>query len=282
MGEAIMQQKEGHFKGTDNFNLYWRCWLPDGDAKAVILIAHGLGEHVSRYGNLVNKVVPLGYAVYGLDHQGHGKSEGQRVYVKRFQTYLNDLHMLYKIAHAEYPTKKVFLYGHSMGGLIATVYALQHQQDLVGLVISAPALKPGEGISPAIIAMARFLSTITPRMGVQALDSSYISQDKAVVEAYDKDPLVYRGKITARLGSELFSTMKTVDPQLQSIVVPLLILQGTEDKLVNQDGARALYEKAGSKDKTLKIYEGFYHEVHNEPGKDRVFTDMGLWLADHT
>ncbi|MBN1690586.1 MAG: lysophospholipase [Dehalococcoidia bacterium] len=277
-----MNQKEGHFKGTDNFNLYWRCWLPDGQVKAVILVAHGLGEHISRYNNLVNKVVPLGYAVYGLDHRGHGKSEGQRVYIDRFQTYLKDLNLLYQMAHKDNPDKKIFLYGHSMGGLIATVYALQYQNDLVGLVISAPALKPGESISPAIIAMARFLSAVTPKLGVQALDSTYISKDKSVVEAYDKDPLVYRGKVTARLGSELFSTMKAVDSKLQSIVIPLLILQGSEDKMVNQEGAKALFEKAGSKDKTLKIYEGFYHEVHNEPGKDRVFTDMGMWLADHT
>ena len=277
-----MQKKEGHFKGTDNFNLYWRCWLPDGEAKAVILVAHGLGEHISRYTNLVNKVVPLGYAVYGLDHRGHGKSEGQRVYIDRFQSYLKDLNTLYQMAHKDYPDKKIFLYGHSMGGLIATVYALQYQNDLVGLVISAPALKPGESISPAIIAMAGFLSAVTPKLGVQALDSTYISKDKAVVEAYDKDPLVYRGKVTARLGSELFTTMKAVDSKLQSIVIPLLILQGSEDKMVNQEGAKALYAKAGSKDKTLKIYEGFYHEVHNEPGKDRVFTDMGMWLADHT
>ncbi|MDD5647846.1 MAG: lysophospholipase, partial [Dehalococcoidia bacterium] len=270
-----MQQKEGHFKGTDNFNLYWRCWLPDGEAKAVILVAHGLGEHISRYTNLVNKVVPLGYAVYGLDHRGHGKSEGQRVYIDRFQSYLKDLNTLYQMAHKDYPDKKIFLYGHSMGGLIATVYALQYQNDLVGLVISAPALKPGESISPAIIAMAGFLSAVTPKLGVQALDSTYISKDKAVVEAYDKDPLVYRGKVTARLGSELFTTMKAVDSKLQSIVIPLLILQGSEDKMVNQEGAKALYAKAGSKDKTLKIYDGFYHEVHNEPGKDRVFTDMG-------
>ncbi len=277
-----MQQKEGNFKGTANFNLYWKCWLPDGEVKAVILVAHGLGEHISRYHNLVNKVVPLGYAIYGLDHRGHGKSEGQRVYIDRFQSYLKDLHTLYQMAHKDHPGKKVFLYGHSMGGLIATAYALQHQNDLVGLVISAPALKPGEGISPAVIAVARVLSAVTPRMGVQALDSSYISQDKSVVEAYDKDPLVFRGKITARLGSELFSTMKAVEPHLQSITIPLLILQGTEDKLVNQEGAKSLYAKAGSKDKTLKIYEGFYHEVHNEPGKDRVFSDMGVWLADRT
>jgi len=129
--------------------------------------------------------------------------------------------------------------------------------------------------------MARILSAITPKLGVQALDSTYLSHDKAVVEAYDKDPLVYRGKITARLGSELFTAMKAMGSQMQFITLPLLILQGSEDKLVNQDGAKTLYEKAGSKDKTLKIYEGFYHEVHNEPGNARVFADIEAWLASH-
>jgi len=276
-----MQQKEGNFKGTGNFNLYWRCWLPDGQVKAIILVAHGLGEHISRYNNLANNVVPLGYAVYGLDHQGHGKSEGTRVFVERFQVYLDDLYTLYSMVSKDNPGKKMVLYGHSMGGLIAVDYAVKHQQDLAGLVISAPALKPGESITAATIAMARILSAITPKLGVQALDSTYLSHDKAVVEAYDKDPLVYRGKITARLGSELFTAMKAMGSQMQFITLPLLILQGSEDKLVNQDGAKTLYEKAGSKDKTLKIYEGFYHEVHNEPGNARVFADLEAWLASH-
>ena len=276
-----MQQKEGIFKGSGNFNLYWRCWLPDGQVKAIILVAHGLGEHISRYNNLANNVVPLGYAVYGLDHQGHGKSEGTRVFVERFQVYLDDLYTLYSMVSKDNPGKKMVLYGHSMGGLIAVDYAVKHQQDLAGLVISAPALKPGESITAATIAMARILSAITPKLGVQALDSTYLSHDKTVVEAYDKDPLVYRGKITARLGSELFTAMKAMDSQMQFITLPLLILQGSEDKLVNQDGAKTLYEKAGSKDKTLKIYEGFYHEVHNEPGNARVFADIETWLASH-
>jgi len=276
-----MQQKEGNFKGSGDFNLYWRCWLPDGQVKAIILVAHGLGEHISRYNNLANNVVPLGYAVYGLDHQGHGKSEGTRVFVERFQVYLDDLYTLFNMVSKDNPGKKMILYGHSMGGLIAVDYAVKHQQDLAGLVISAPALKPGESITAATIAMARILSAITPKLGVQALDSTYLSHDKAVVEAYDKDPLVYRGKITARLGSELFTAMKAMGSQMQFITLPLLILQGSEDKLVNQDGAKTLYEKAGSKDKTLKIYEGFYHEVHNEPGNARVFADIEAWLASH-
>ena len=277
-----MKQKEGNFKGTGNFNLYWKCWLPEGQVKAVILVAHGLGEHINRYTNLVNNVVPLGYAVYGVDHQGHGKSEGIRVFVDRFQTYINDFKTFTDMVRKENAGKKTVLYGHSMGGLIAVCYALQYQSDLDGLIISAPAIKAGESITPATITLARILSVVAPKLGVQALDSNFLSHDKAVVEAYDNDPLVYRGKITARLGSEMFSTMAKVEAQLPSITLPLLILQGSEDKLVNEAGARMLYEKAGSKDKTLKIYEGFYHEVHNEPGNARVFADIEDWLGKHT
>lgn len=276
-----MQQKEGQFKGSQNFTLYWRCWLPDGQPRAVVLVAHGLGEHISRYDNLVNHIVPRGYAVYGLDHQGHGKSEGQRIYVDRFQIYLDDLKTFFDMVRKENPNLKIFLLGHSMGGLIATAYTLQHQQELAGLIVSAPLLKPGDSVSGGTIMAARILSALAPRMGVQALDSTYLSRDRSVVEAYDKDPLVYRGKVTARLGSELFSTMAKVEPQMPSITLPLLIMQGTADKLVSREGSKLLFAKAGSKDKTLKLYEGFYHEIFNEKERDQVFADLDPWLDSH-
>jgi len=276
-----MQQKEGYFQGTGNFKLYWRCWLPDGKPKAVILVAHGLGEHISRYNNLVNHLVPRGYAVYGLDHQGHGKSEGIRVFVDRFQVYIDDVKTFHDLVCKNRPDSKIFLLGHSMGGLIATAYTVQHQQDLVGLIVSAPLLKPGESITPATIAMARIVSVLAPRMGVAAIDSIYLSHDKAVVEAYDNDPLVYRGKVTARLGAELFNAMAKLETQLSTIALPMLIIQGSDDKLVNPEGARMLYEKAGSKDKTFKIYDGLYHELFNEPDRERVFADLDAWLDSH-
>jgi acylglycerol lipase len=276
-----MQEKEGHFKGTDNFELYWRAWLPDGEPKAIVLVVHGLGEHISRYGNLVGHLVPKGLAVYGLDHQGHGKSEGKRVFVKRFQAYVDDLKTFHEMVRAENPGVKLFLLGHSMGGLIAVAYTLQHQQDLAGLIVSAPLLKPGESVSPATISLAKILSAITPKMGVQALDSTYLSRDTNVVKAYDSDPLVYRGKITARLGSELFAAMARVEQQMSAISLPILIMQGSDDKLVSHEGSRLLFEKAGSKDKTIKIYDGFYHEIFNEADRARVFADLDAWLNAH-
>ncbi len=277
-----MRQNEGYFTGTGNIKLYWRCWLPDGQPKAVILAVHGLGEHISRYNNLVNNVVPMGYAVYGPDHYGHGKSEGTRVFVPRFQVYLDDLKTFYDTVKKDNPGLKVFLLGHSMGGLIATAYTVEHQQELAGLIVSAPALKAGESFTSSTVALAKVLSAIAPRLGVQALDSAYLSHDKAVVEAYDKDPLVYRGKITARLGSELFTAMSRLEQQLPTITLPVLIMQGSEDRFVNKEGSKLLYTKAGSPDKTLKIYDGFYHEIFNEPDRARVFADLDAWLVSHT
>jgi acylglycerol lipase len=277
-----MQQKEGYFKGLGGFNLYWRCWLPDGQTKAVILVVHGLGEHISRYDNLVNHLVPRGYALFGLDHEGHGKSQGERVFVKRFQVYLDDLKTFHDMVCKDYPGLKVFMLGHSMGGLIATAYATDHQSELAGLIVSAPALKAGESVSGASIFMAGLLSSLAPKMGVQALDSQYLSRDKTVVEAYDKDPLVYRGKIKARLASEMLVTMANLEKKMPSIDLPMLIMQGSNDKLVSHEGSKLLYEKAGSADKTIKIYDGFYHEIFNEPDRAMVFADLDAWLDSHS
>ncbi len=276
-----MQQKEDFFRGAGNFNLYWKAWLPDGKPKAIILVAHGLGEHINRYTNLVNNVIPRNYAVYGLDHRGHGKSEGPRCYIDRFQIYIDDLKTFADMVCKENPGLKTILLGHSMGGLIATCYAEQHQDELCCLVVSAPLLAPGDSVAPATITMAKILSVLTPRLGVQTLDSTYLSHDRAVVEAYDRDPLVYRGKITARLGSEMFTTMFRVQQGMPALKIPLLIMQGTGDKLVSPEGAKLLHTRAGSADRTLKMYDGFYHELFNEPDREKVFADLVPWLDSH-
>ena len=275
-----MKEKEGFFKGVSNFDIYWRCWLPEGKPRAVIIVAHGIGEHIGRYMNLVNSVVPRGYAVYGLDHEGHGKSGGVREVVERFQVFIDDLKMLYDMAHKENPGLNIFLIGHSMGGLIATDYTVQHQQELAGLVASAPALK-SSNITPELVEMLNKMSKEMPELGVLPIDTNLLSHDKQVVDAYNSDPLVFHGNITARLGAEMINTMSRLEPQIPSITLPLLVIQGSGDQIVDQAGAKLLYENAGSKDKTLKIYDGFYHESFNEPEHDKVFADLNKWLDAH-
>jgi alpha-beta hydrolase superfamily lysophospholipase len=276
-----MKHAEGKFKGQENFNLYYQSWLPAQDPKAVLLIVHGFAEHSGRYMNVVNYFVPKGYAVYGLDLQGHGRSEGRRGYVECFSYYLDDLKTFFDIVRSEHGNTRIFIVGHSMGGTIATAYAVEHQDEFDGLVLFGAGLKVGNGSSRVLIPIVRVLSLLLPKMGITIIDASTISRDQAVVEAYVNDPLVYWGRVSARLGAELAMMMKKLPPQVPKIVLPILIMHGTADRLVNPEGSQTLYVKVGSKDKTLKFYGGFYHEIFNEPGRERVFEDMEKWLVAH-
>ena len=276
-----MNHIEGNFKGVRNANIYYQAWLPEGNAKAVLLVVHGLGEHSGRYMNVVNHFVPLGYAVYGLDHIGHGKSEGMREVVERFEDYTDTLTIYYNMVKGWQTGKPVFLLGHSMGGLIATYYLLDHQADFRGAVISAPGIKVRASISQAAITIGKILSVLAPKAGVLALDVNGISRDPEVVTAYVNDPLVFHGKTPARLAAELVKTMLRVTAEVDKITLPFIVVQGGQDKLVDPAGAQMLYDKASSKDKTIKVYDGLYHEVFNEPERARVLKDVETWLAAH-
>ncbi len=276
-----MKHKEGKFKGLNNFDLYYQCWLPDGSPKAILLVAHGLAEHSGRYKNLVNYFVPKGYAVYALDHRGHGKSEGTRSYVDRFSDYLTDLKTFFDMVHKEHKDAKIFLVGHSMGGTIATAYAIEHQKELAGLILSGSSLVATASISPALLAIAGIVAAVLPKIGVTVLDASTISRDKAVVDAYVNDPLVYRGKVPARMGAELAKMWKQLPERMPEIKLPVLIMHGSADQLSDPAGSKLLYERVSSKDKTLKLYDGFYHEIFNEPEHKQVMADVETWLAKH-
>jgi alpha-beta hydrolase superfamily lysophospholipase len=276
-----MNHIEGSFKGVRNTDIYYQAWLPKGEVQAVLLVVHGLGEHCGRYMNVVNHFVPLGYAVYGLDHIGHGKSGGVREVVERFTDYTDTLKVYHEMVKAWQTGKPIFLLGHSMGGLIASYYLLDHQASFRGAVISAPLVKVSDSISQATIIMGKVLSALAPKMGLLALDTKGISRDPEVVEAYVNDPLVFHGKTPARLAAELLKAMLRVTAEADKISLPFIVVQGSEDKLVDPGGAQTLYDKASSKDKTIKVYEGLYHEVFNEPERARVLKDVETWLAAH-
>lgn len=273
-----MKHQEGYLKGVREANIHYQSWLPEGEPKAVLLIVHGLAEHSGRYGNVVNHFVPQGYAVYGIDHLGHGESEGKRVYVKRFDDYTNTLKIYLGKVRGLQPGKPIFLVGHSMGGLIGAMYLLDYQAELVGAVLSGPAVKIPSNVTPATIFVGKILSALIPKFGLVGLEAEGVSRDPAVVQAYVNDPLVHRGKMTARLAAEMLKAMQTVSNQASKITLPILILQGSADRLVDPGGAQMLYEAVGSTDKQIKIYDDFYHEVFSEPGHDKVLHDVEVWL----
>lgn len=276
-----MNHKEGKFVGYKGLKLYYQYWLPDKKPKAVLLVAHGLAEHSGRYKNLVDYFVPKGYAVYALDHRGHGKSEGTRSYVDNFNDYLIDLKTFFDMVRKDNKNARIFLFGHSLGGTIATAYAVEHQEDLAGLILSGSSLVPTTSVSPALLAMAGIVSALLPKMGVTVLDASFISRDKAVVDAYVNDPLVFRGKVPARTGAELARMWKQLPEQMPRIKLPVLIMHGFADQLSDPRGSKLLFERVGSKDKTLKLYDNCYHEICNEPEREQVFVDMEAWLTKH-
>ncbi len=276
-----MIHTEGNFKTSSGANIYYQSWQPESAPIAVLLVVHGLAEHSGRYMNVVNHFVPRGYAVYGLDHLGHGKSDGTRVYVDRLADYTDPLKTYFDLIQGWHPGKPIFMLGHSMGGLITSYYLLDHQDELQGAIISAPAVKVSDSISPVTIFMGKLLSNITPKAGLLALDASGVSSDPQVVKDYVNDPLVYTGKTTARLAAEMLGGMQRVTAEAGTLHLPFIVVQGSADKLVDPDGAKMLYEKASSSDKTIKIYDGYYHEVFNEPGRAQVLQDVETWLAAH-
>jgi len=276
-----MERIEGQFKGYKNLNLYYQSWLPSNEPRAVLLVVHGFAEHSGRYINVVNHFVPKGYAVYIFDQRGHGRSQGLRGYVENFSYFVNDLETFLGVIRNKHHSAKIFIVGHSMGGTIATAYAVSHQDQVDGLLLSGTALKVGAGVPSGLIIIARLLSLLLPKVGLYVIDASAISRDKTVVDAYVNDPLVYRGKIRARLGVETIKAMQMLLSQMSTIHLPILIMHGTADRLSDPKGSEILYNGVKSRDRTLKLYDGFYHEIFNEPGRERVFTDMEAWLVAH-
>jgi acylglycerol lipase len=273
-----MEHQEGTFKGVRDADIYYQYWLPAGEPKAILLIVHGLAEHSGRYMNVVNHFVPLGYGVYGIDHLGHGRSDGTRVHVERFEDYTDTLKIYSDMVRQWQPDKPLFLVGHSMGGLIGVVYVLDHQDELTGAVLSGPSVKVPDDVSPVTVLLGRLLSALMPRAGLLGLEAEGVSRDPAVVEAYVNDPLVHTGKATARLAAELLKAMARVTAEAARITLPILLVQGSADRLVDPGGARMLHDTVSSEDKQIEIYEGFYHEVFNEPEHNQVLRDVETWL----
>lgn len=276
-----MRHQDGSFANTNGMQIYHQSWLPDSDPKAAVILSHGLAEHSSRYTNVVGQLTSCDFAVYGLDHIGHGQSEGTRVYVRQFSDYTDVFASYVDHVRSIHPETPLFLYAHSVGALIATLYLLDHDAVLSGVIFSGPCVKVPSNVSGTTVLLAKVLSRIAPKLGISSVDATGISRDPAQVQAYIDDPLVYNGKTTARLACELLKAMARVPLEAGNITLPALIVQGGEDRVVDPDGARMLHSTLGSQDKTLTVYDGLYHEIHNEPEYPQVLADVSAWLDAH-
>ncbi len=276
-----MKHEEASYHGTGGLELYYQCWQPDVESRAIVVIVHGVAEHSGRFMNLVDPLTTGGYAVYSNDHRGHGHSPGQRVHINQWGEYREDLRaFLEEIGKLE-PGKPIFLYGHSMGSIIVLDYILNYPEGLRGAIISGVALEPVALAKPYLVALAWVLSRIWPRFSMNlGMDTKALSRDPAVVKAYETDPLVSR-RATVRWGIEAFNAVAWIKAHASEISLPILLLHGDADRLNLVQGSHNLYEAMTHADKTLIIYPGGYHELHNDIDHEQVVNDIKEWLDRH-
>ncbi len=273
-----MKHQDGFFMNQENQSIYFQNWLPDNPAKAVLLIVHGLNEHSGRYNHFSNFFVKEGFAVYSMDLIGHGKSDGTRSYVKDFTNYIDDIILYLEKIKQLQPGSPIFLIGHSMGGLIGSLLLIDHPDQFAGAVLSGSVVQVPDDVSDLFIILGKFISFVFPKLGLLKIDLSGLSRNPDVVQAYKDDPLVNSGKFTARVSAEMTKSFDKVAAEGSQIKVPLLILHGGSDRIVNPACSHFLHGLVSSEIKNLIIYDDFYHEIYNDPGHEQVYQDVSSWI----
>jgi acylglycerol lipase len=276
-GVELTVRRDGCFTGAGGMRIFWQAWLPECSPTATVVIAHGAGEHSDRYGHVAARLVAEGFAVYAIEHRGHGRSEGQRALIDRIDNAVADLDTLIELTARQQPGLQLFLLGHSMGATISLCYALAHQARLAGLILTGT-LAALEAATPHVRIAAKLISALAPGMPLIAVDATQVSRDPTVVAEYLGDPLVFHGKLPARTVSELATAVDSFPAAVPRITVPTLIMYGTADGLAPPRGSVMVGERIGAPDTTIRAYEGLYHEILNEPEQDRVLDDVCGWL----
>jgi alpha-beta hydrolase superfamily lysophospholipase len=271
--------KEQKYENADGLRIAYRKWAPAGAPKAAVLIVPGFNSHSGYYGWAANQLSAQGHVVYAVDLRGRGLSDGERFYVDSIDQYAADVDGVMKIVKAEQPGLKVFVLGHSAGGVTACIYTLDHQDQVAGLICESFAYQvPAPDFA---IAALKGLSHLAPHAHVLALPNKAFSRDATVVAAMDADPLIAHETQPTKTVAALARADDRLKTSFGKITVPVLIVHGTEDKATKPEGSQFFYDHAGSSDKTLKLYQGHFHDMLNDIGRDKVMADMTDWLAAH-
>lgn len=279
-----MNHFETEWKALDGVRLYAQGWEPDGQAKAVVCLIHGLGEHSGRYAYVADFLNREGFSLFAFDLRGHGKSGGPRGGSPSFNAFMEDITLLLEQARRRYPGQPLFLYGHSLGALLALNFALRCKPDLAGVVVTGPGLHTPLTEQKLKIAFAKAMGGILPNQGLSTgLDPNALSRDPEVARAYISDPLVH-DRTTLRMAKTTLEAIPWAFEHACDFNLPLLLMQGTADRLTYASGtqefaSRVLQGKCQC-DCTVKLWEGLYHELHNEPEKEEVLQYMVDWMKD--
>lgn len=287
----------------DGLHLFTQHWLPDAVpgtpdvVRGVVTLVHGYGEHSSRYGHVARALAAHGFAVYTYDQRGHGRSDGPRAYVDRFETYLADLDRVRTHVARRLPSDvdrvgtpvetaaspqdlPHVLLGHSMGGLVVLLYALARRPSVRGLILSGAAIEVNPDLAPILRRFSQWIGRLVPTLPTVSSVEGAISRDPDVVAEAEADPLNYHGRVKARMGAELLRAGDDAKRRLDALTLPLLVLHGTGDTITDPTWSRRLHARAASDDKTIRLYDGLYHEIFNEPEREAVLDDVTAWLVE--
>ena len=271
-------RSERSFDGVGGVHIVYDVWTPDITPRGVVVLSHGFGEHARRYDHVAQRFGESGLITYALDHRGHGRSGGKRVYLRDISEYTDDFHTLVGIAAKDHPELKRVVLGHSMGGGIVFAYGVEHPDDYTAMVLSGPAVDAQAAVSPVMVFVVNVLGKIMPGLPVEELPTDAVSRDPAVVAAYNADPLVHHGKLPAGIAKALLSVGETMPRRAAALTAPLLVVHGEQDKLIPVAGSHRLMECVASEDAHLKVYPELYHEVFNEPERAVVLDDVASWI----
>ena len=272
-----MQHFEFGWQTEDGLRLYAQGWQPETEPKGVVCLVHGLGEHSGRYRHLAAFLNQADYALLAFDLRGHGKSEGQRGHAPGYEALLDDIAHLLAEAAERYPDRPRFLYGHSLGGNLVINYALRRRPQLAGVIATGPLLRTAFEPPAWKIPLGKIMRGLWPALSMSnEIDRQDLSRDPAVVRAYNDDPLVH-DRVTARLGIDMLEAGLWALEHAAELSLPLLLMHGGADRLTSAQASREFAAQAGTRC-TLKIWDGFYHEIHNEPEQGEVFEYLLEWL----
>lgn len=275
-----MNRDTSMLRTSPGTNLFTQCWTPPGEAVAAVAVIHGYGEHTGRYELLAQALVPHGYAVHAVDLPGHGRSSGRRGHIDDFGEYVASASALIRTLRRRHAGRPVVLLGHSLGGLIAVRQAQSGSEPPDLLVLSSPLIRLALPVSGAKLAAARLLARVAPARDIgNPLRAEDLSHDAEVVNACYSDCLIHR-VATARWAVETLAAQKAALAAAPGLQLPLLLQYGGADAITDPGGSETLFAAVGSRDKTSRRYDGFFHEIYNETGRDIVFADLLRWLDE--
>jgi len=275
-----MQAQTSIFENKKGLTIFTRSWLPGQHPRGVIIIVHGLNSHSGYYQWVAEQFTAQDYAVYAPDLEGHGQSDGERFYVQTIYDYVDDVDKMVDIAKAAHPGLPAFVLGHSAGGVVSCLYALDHQEKINGLICESFAYQlPAPDFALAIL---KGLSHLTPHLHTIKLKNEDFTRDPAVLELMNSDPLIAHESQPTKTMEQLVLADERLTKEFSHITLPLLILHGTKDNATKYSGSQFFYDHAGSPDKTLKLYEGHYHDLLNDLDKEKVMADIEAWVMQHS